>query len=140
MSNWIVPGTVIQVIDGDTVRVDLDLGPHGAHRHQPLDLGWHTRVDPNGHIRLVQDVHLEGIDAPETPTPEGKASRDALRLRLPVSTRVEVVSKKLLGSTEKYGRILGDLRFSPGPEGPLIDVAEWMLTHDFAKVWTGRRA
>jgi endonuclease YncB( thermonuclease family) len=134
---WSVPGDVVEVIDGDTVRVDIDLGPHGAHRSAALDLGWHIRVDPEGHVRLLTDVRIEGINAPEKNTPAGKTSKTALVEFLPAGTRVELVSKKLLGSTEKYGRVLGDLVVEQLAGSPRVDIASWLMDHGYALPWDG---
>lgn len=135
---WIVEGAVAEVIDGDTVRVDLDLGAHAAHRSAPLDLGWHIRIDAHGHVRLRTDVRLEGLNAPEKATDAGKTAKAALAELLPVDTRVEVVSRRLLGSTEKYGRVLGLLRKLNRPMGPLVDVNGWLIESGYAKAWDGK--
>jgi micrococcal nuclease len=83
--------TVLRVIDGDTVHVDLDLG---CDVHQRMTL------------------RLFGINAPEMRTPEGPAARDHLirllglveGLGFPV-----VVVDTIKDRREKYGRYLAVL-------------------------------
>ena len=94
MDAWRVPGTVVKVVDGDTVLVELDLG-------------WH--------VRLVSAVRVDGIDAPEKNTPAGRAAKEFAETLLPAGTPVTVVSKKMLGAFEKYGRVLADIHM-PAPE------------------------
>jgi len=76
--------TVVDVHDGDTIRVDVDLGFDLTLRSLPL--------------RLV------GLNAPELPTEAGKASRDWLRTRLPLGSTITVETLK--DKQEKYGRYL----------------------------------
>jgi endonuclease YncB( thermonuclease family) len=61
---------------------------------------------------------------------------------LPVGATVTLVSKGLLGSFEKYGRVLADLRFHPPSEPPdaVGDFAAAMLAAGVAKPWDGRGA
>lgn len=76
--------TVVRVVDGDTVRLDLDLGFHEWLRDQSY--------------RLLR------INAPEMSTPEGKAARAWLEAYL--------VGKKVTAHTEKsdhFGRYLVEL-------------------------------
>ncbi|GGM55356.1 hypothetical protein GCM10012275_28130 [Longimycelium tulufanense] len=73
---------VVRVVDGDTVRLDIDLG---------MDV----------HIYDVS-CRLEGIDAPEAHTPEGRASKLWLANLLRPGTEVCVKTTK----ADKYGRYL----------------------------------
>ena len=79
--------TVVSVTDGDTVRLDIDLGfnviLHGT------------------------SVRLMGINAPEVATPEGKVAKTYLKELIPPGTVVTLQSYK--DKTEKYGRVLGTL-------------------------------
>jgi len=87
---------LVEVYDGDTVIVDIDLG---------FDV-WLRR----------QRVRLSGVDAPEIRTKDasektlGHEARDFLRLLLdPITpTTLRLVCEKY-DSHEKYGRILGDI-------------------------------
>jgi micrococcal nuclease len=112
MSEWVVPATVIKVIDGDTIQVKLDLG-------------WH--------ISLVQYIRLEGINAPEVRTQAGKNARDYLRALCYPEDQVMVVSKKILGSLEKYGRILARVRNDEGEDYSQIMLDAGMATPTEAK-------
>jgi endonuclease YncB( thermonuclease family) len=94
MAIWTVPGTVQRVIDGDTVVMRLDLG-------------WHV-------ARMEESIRIFGINAPEPYTEAGKAAKAYAESLLPVGLAVTVVSLKLLGATDKYGRTLADLQFSNG--------------------------
>lgn len=85
MTTWTVPATVLRVVDGDTVRLELDLG-------------WH--------ITLVANCRVIGINAPELSTLEGQAARAYAAQSLPVDAAVVFESKAL----DKYGRPLGHIR------------------------------
>jgi endonuclease YncB( thermonuclease family) len=136
---WVVPGVIDEVIDGDTVRVSLDLGPHCGRRVKALELGWHVRIDRDGHIRMESLVRIDGINAPEHGTPAGDAATAYAKTLLQPGDQVQVVSKKLLGSTEKYGRTLADLSFRPRIEQrPVLgDFATAMIAAGHAKPWDG---
>lgn len=82
--NYEYAATVIDVHDGDTIRVDIDLGFDVQFRNVPL--------------------RLMGINAPELNTEAGKASRDFLSTRLPDGTAVVIHTVK--DKKEKYGRYL----------------------------------
>lgn len=84
MSIWTVPATVLRIVDGDTIRMELDLG-------------WHTY--------RVENCRIAGINAPEMNTDAGKVARDYAAELLPVNTVVVFVSKQL----DKYGRPLGSI-------------------------------
>lgn len=93
MTDWEVPAKVERVVDGDTILAECDLG-------------WH--------VKLETYVRLYGVNAPELATDEGKAARDFVKEQLPVGTPVTVVSHKLLGATEKYGRALASVTLPSG--------------------------
>lgn len=76
--------TVLRVIDGDTIDIDIDLGFA---------------------IRQKMKIRLHGINAPETSTPEGKVAKRWLAEKLPVGT--SIVVKTVKDRQEKYGRYLG---------------------------------
>lgn len=74
--------TIVRVIDGDTVVLDVDLG---------------FRI----HHQIT--ARLDGIDAPEVRTSEGKLAKIALAGMISGKTlRVDTI----LDRTEKYGRTL----------------------------------
>lgn len=84
MTTWTVPATVLRVVDGDTVRL-------------LLDLGWHITLEANARVLR--------INAPELNTPEGQEAKRYAAQLLPVDAEVTFVSKQL----DKYGRPLGSI-------------------------------
>lgn len=83
--------SVIAVVDGDTIDVDIDLG---------FD------------ISLTKRVRLAGIDTPESRTKDkaekvlGLEVKELLKKKLKEAKTI-VIKTQLPDSTEKYGRILG---------------------------------
>jgi micrococcal nuclease len=73
---------VVRVIDGDTIEVEIDLGFKIKH----------TTI-----LRLI------GINAPELPTPEGKAAKEWLAKQIENQT---VTIRTVKDKKEKYGRYL----------------------------------
>lgn len=88
-AKWTVPGTVIRVIDGDTVKIDLDLG-WGLH--------------------YVTNCRVAGINAPEVASAPGARAKAYAETLLPVGAPVTFVSHSL----DKYGRALGSIVYSTG--------------------------
>jgi micrococcal nuclease len=86
---WVVPGTVVRVIDADTIVLDLDLG-------------WH--------LTLRRSCRLFGLNAPEAGTLAGTAATAWARDQLLPGNVVQFHSFKL----DKYGRPLGRII---GPKG-----------------------
>jgi endonuclease YncB( thermonuclease family) len=78
--------TVVRVVDGDTVWLDVDLG---------FD------------VRRKDSFRLYGIDAPEMGTPEGVAAKAFLAGLLGQSSEVMVQTYK--DRRERYGRYLASL-------------------------------
>src|SRR3954451_1808861 len=87
-SKWIVPAQVVEIVDGDTVRLDLDLGWHITYR-----------------IR----VRIVGINAPEMKTPAGVAAKQFAATLLKPGDQVTFSS----GSLDKWGRPLGEIIYGP---------------------------
>lgn len=81
---WTVPAQVVRIVDGDTIRL-------------LLDLGWDVRMEKNARIL--------GLNAPELNTPEGVAAKAYASVLLPVGAQVVFVSHSL----DKYGRPLGEI-------------------------------
>lgn len=77
---------LLRIIDGDTVVVQLDMG---------CDVG------------LRMTMRLNGIDAPEKNTEEGKAAIAWLESKIPL--RASVAVKTFKDKKEKYGRYRADL-------------------------------
>ena len=78
---------LLEIIDGDTIKVDCDLG---------FDI-WKKNVK----------VRLAGIDTPELITLEGQKTKKWLEQTLGV--RQTVVIRTYTHRVDKYGRVLGDL-------------------------------
>ena len=87
---WIVPATVVRVVDGDTVKL-------------ALDLGWHVTYTAN--CRIV------GINAPEIGTPPGVRAKQHAETLLAPGDAVTFASHTL----DKYGRPLGNLYHGVDP-------------------------
>ena len=99
--------TVLRVVDGDTVDVEIDLG---------LDIRHRTRL------------RLYGINAPEVRGPSresGKASADALRGLIADSP--DVIVQTVKDRREKYGRYLATIWAGE------TNVNEAMVTMGFAE-------
>lgn len=86
------------VVDGDTVRTEVDLGCD---------------------VRIRLTIRLLGLNAPELPTEEGKAARDHLISLIPSDQLVVLETVK--DRREKYGRYLGTLRDPTEPSPSLND-------------------
>lgn len=76
--------TIIKVIDGDTVKVLVDLGFK---------------------IFVEKTLRLARINAPETSTPEGIESKTWLTNNLLKDTQIQFESKKL----DNYGRSIAEI-------------------------------
>jgi len=100
-----VKGSVDRVIDGDTIVAHLDILP-GLELH-----GIHIRV--------------EGINAPELYTPEGKVAASFASTLLPVGTNFVLITTK----NDKYGRVLGRIVVNG------VDFGEQMLKTGHAVVY-----
>lgn len=81
---YIYRASVVRVVDGDTIVVDLDLGLRHFVR--------------NEHIRLY------GINACEINTETGKTSRDRL---IELVEGKEIFVRTIRDKDDKYGRLLG---------------------------------
>lgn len=107
--------TVLGVVDGDTIDVNIDYG-----------------------FRLRQDhrVRLAGIDAPEVNAvgPEGEQARDWLRARLPVGQAVELVTVK---PADKYGRFLATVWRVVDGRTELDSVNQELLAAGLARPYDG---
>ena len=87
--------TVKQVIDGDTIIVDIDLGFYV--------------------VMANQKVRLNGIDTPESRTTDkvekifGLCSKNYVKHFVDKCENYVIIRTVLSDSTEKFGRILGDI-------------------------------
>ena len=82
---------VLDVIDGDSVKVDFRLG-FGD--------------------RKGETIRLNHIDCPEIDTPEGKAAKRVVESWLAGCEFITI--KSVRTRKEKWGRYLGDVFFTPG--------------------------
>jgi endonuclease YncB( thermonuclease family) len=82
---------VVEVIDGDTVRLDIDLGLR---------------------IRSVQPVRVAHVDAPEMRTAEGRLARAFVASLLPVGSTVTLRTAR----PDKFGRVLGSITLADGSD------------------------
>jgi len=89
MNEWKVPGKIILVHDGDTVKVDLDLG-------------WH--------LHYIVSVRVAHINAPELATEEGKVALAYAQTILRPDADVIITSHSL----DKYGRTLASITLKDG--------------------------
>lgn len=108
--------TVLRVVDGDTIDLDVDLGFH---------------------IHVQQRVRLAGINAPEHGTEAGDAATKFLKellfgMRTTAFQQVTIQSSKP-PRTEKYGRWLADVTTEHGES-----VSELLLAAGHAKAWDGK--
>lgn len=86
---WRYPGIVRQVIDADTVAVDIATGSP---------------------VRWTAHVRIRHVNAPEHGTAAGDAATAWAQQQLPEGAEVSVTSWKL----EKYGRLLADVTMPDG--------------------------
>lgn len=111
-------GTIIKVIDGDTVDVDIDLG---------MD------------VHIKQRLRIMGIDAPEINAAgtAGEESRDWLRRYLLRGDTVIIRTVK--DRREKYGRYLASIQAAPTAwEGVMpIDIGTELINAGHAVAYTG---
>lgn len=100
MTEWIVPATVVRVIDADTIVLDLDLG-------------WRV-------FRNDEHLRIAGINAPERGTIEGDDATAWARGILTPGMAVTVVSQakpsfeRTVGSLAINGLDYGELAVSAG--------------------------
>ena len=109
--------TISKVVDGDTIDADIDLG---------FD------------ISLTKRIRLAGIDTPESRTTNvkekamGLESKEWLKKTLEGAKDI-LIKTELPDSTEKYGRIIGNL-FINGQETSLNNQ---MITSGYALAYDG---
>lgn len=88
-------GTVLDVIDGDTMKVAV---PLCSTRRADGDLGFHLYAE-RGHVVLHVPVRLLGCNAAEHGTPGGDAATQHLKQLLPLGTSVALSTV----AADKYG-------------------------------------
>lgn len=80
---------VIKVIDGDTVKLDIDLGFR---------------------VHWTSNCRIAGIDSPEMGSEKGEAAKEFLKSLLPEGKQIVIKSLKL----DKYGRPVFDSEWESG--------------------------
>jgi endonuclease YncB( thermonuclease family) len=109
---YVRAATVVRVIDGDTVSLDVDLGFY---------------------VRVRMSCRLVGLNTPESSEPGGSEVRAALTDVLSRGA-VTVVSVK----ADKYaGRFDADVVVTT-PAGDVLHVNRWLIEQGFAVAWDGR--
>ena len=108
---------VTNVVDGDTIDVDIDLG---------FDISFSSRV------------RLAGIDTPESRTTDkaekvlGLEAKEYIKSKIKDAKEVVIKTEKM-DSSEKYGRILGWLFL----DGSKVSVNEQMILDGYAWGYLG---
>jgi micrococcal nuclease len=108
---------VTNVVDGDTIDVEIDLG---------FDISFSSRV------------RLAGIDTPESRTSDkaekvlGLESKEYLKSKIKDAKSVVIKTEKM-DSSEKYGRILGWIYL----DGSDVSVNEQMISQGYAWGYMG---
>jgi micrococcal nuclease len=108
---------VLNVVDGDTIDVDIDLG---------FD------------ISLAKRVRMAGIDTPESRTTDkfektlGLEAKEYLKKNLKDAKEV-VIKTELPDSSEKYGRILGWVYV----DGNTVSINDTMINDGYAWGYMG---
>lgn len=105
---------VASVYDGDTVRLDVDLGFKSWLMNVPF--------------------RLAGIDAVELGSERGREARDWLRARLPVGHPVVLITQK--DKTEKYGRYLAEIYLPESPD-PVTSLNQQLVDAGYAVPYDG---
>jgi micrococcal nuclease len=103
---------VVEVYDGDTCTVDIDLGLHTWIKGEK--------------------IRLNRINSPElrgTEKVEGQKSRDFLRS---IILDKQLIIETIKDNKEKYGRYLGEI-WLVDEKGKLTNVNDIMVTNGFAK-------
>ena len=114
--------TIVKVIDGDTVDVDIDLG-FGV---------WMKK----------ERIRLYGIDTPESRTRDkeekkyGLMSKDAVLSYLPHGSTQTLRTQK--DKAGKFGRILGKFKIEDHQYPTPTTINEWMIRHHHAAPYFGQ--
>ena len=108
---------VTNVVDGDTIDVDIDLG---------FDISFSSRV------------RLAGIDTPESRTTDkaekvlGLEAKEYVKSKIKDAKEVIIKTEKM-DSSEKYGRILGWVYL----DGSKVSINEQMIAEGYAWGYLG---
>lgn len=129
--------TVIAVVDGDTVKLDADLGRISPTGGPVRDYGFHT-YRAAGHLRIHESFRLYGLNCPEHATPAGDAATAFTAALLPPGTQVIARVRQVGGhdAQEKYGRWLATIVVA----GVGTDVNAALIAAGHALPWDGKGA
>ena len=109
--------TVVRVVDGDTIRLDIDLG---------FDI-----------VLKNQSVRLFKVDTPESRTRDLKEKKAGLLAKEVVNNFAPVGSKVIVktafDSKGKFGRLLGTLITEDNN-----NINEYLIQHNYAVEYTGQ--
>lgn len=122
-NNMYIYNVVIrEVIDGDTVKVDIDLG---------FDM-WVKN----------QNIRLYGIDAPESRTKDlvekkfGLLTKAEVQKFLPVGSRQQMVS--VMSQKGKFGRVLGEFLVKGPNDNQRFNLNRYLVDNHLAVVYDGQ--
>lgn len=118
------PARVVEVIDGDTVKLAVLLAPA---RGKDKDYGFSVYVEGR-HLVLHYSFRLLGCNAAEHGTPGGDAATANLRTLLPVGEMVTVASVK----NDKYSRYDAAIMLPDGTE-----LVKKLIAEQWAAPWDG---
>jgi micrococcal nuclease len=111
---YVYAARCVQVIDGDTLDLDIDLGMY---------------------FRATKRVRLKGIDTPEL---RGKDKERAVAARTEVTIwtdGVELLIRTELDETDKYGRLLADVWV----DGLATSLSDHLVGRGLARRYDGGR-
>ena len=114
--------TIVKVVDGDTVDVDIDIG-FGV---------WLKK----------QRIRLYGIDTPESRTRDleekkyGLVAKAFVEASLPVGSTRKLTTVK--DKTGKYGRILGKFKAYDSDLDAWVNMNQWMIVKHLAVEYHGQ--
>ena len=114
--------TIVKIIDGDTVDVDIDLG-FGV---------WLKK----------QRIRFYGIDTPESRTRDLEEKKYGLVAKVFVETHLPVGSTRTLTTvkdkTGKYGRILGKFKAFDSYTDAWVNLNQWMIIKHLGVEYKGQ--
>ena len=114
--------TIVKIIDGDTVDVDIDLG-FGV---------WLKK----------QRIRFYGIDTPESRTRDLEEKKYGLVAKVFVETHLPVGSIRTLTTvkdkTGKYGRILGKFKAFDSYTDAWVNLNQWMIIKHLGVEYKGQ--
>jgi endonuclease YncB( thermonuclease family) len=129
-AQWLYQVTIVKVIDGDTLAIDINLASFSQlHEILPdtelVDLGFSIFV-PHTFVAQIltgsplwlknESIRLYGLNAPEKNTEEGKEVAKFVEGLCAIGSvlTLETIRVKSKTKQEKYGRYLGKIFFPDG--------------------------